>query len=504
MVYQIIRALARLLLSLFYGRIEVVGGDHIPAREPAIIIANHHNSLVDSMLIMAAVRRPLVILAAAPLFRYPVIGSLMRLAGALPVLRRQEGIGDPGRNDAMFGAVTAALRRGGAVLLFPEGRTQPEPMLLPLRTGAARILLSSATAEAPVTLLPVGLVFHEPATFRTGSALVTVGPPVPTQDCMALYQSGPEQAVRELTERLTVALRQQIIEAGDRQTLRLLRLVETLWRGQAPASSAEASARVTAIRQVARAYRHLQERIPERLAALRRRLEVYSKDLERVGATDRDLSGSYPRGVVPRWALREGLSLLLGLPLAVCGIILHAVPYALTAGLVRALHPPAEDEATQKIVAGTVFYPLCWSMESWAAWTLAGWWALGALLVALLPAGLFALGWQERLRRVAGQTRAFFRFLVDRDLRQQLVARRQALVEETHGPREPRRRSGRRPWTRDRVDSSARRNRGGPLARPWPSSPTLNALLRGASSPVGATQASGGHRSGMISRLLRR
>jgi hypothetical protein len=69
-------------------------------------------------------------------------------------------------------------------------------------------------------------------------------------------------------------------------------------------------------------------------------------------------------------------------------------------------------------------------MESWAAWTLAGWWALGALLVALLPAGLFALGWQERLHRVAGQTRAFFRFLVDRDLRQQLVARRQALVEE--------------------------------------------------------------------------
>jgi len=86
MAYRTIRALARLLLSLFYGRIEVVGGEHIPANRPVIIVANHHNSLVDSMLIMTAARRPLVILAAAPLFRYPVIGSLLRLAGA-PGLR---------------------------------------------------------------------------------------------------------------------------------------------------------------------------------------------------------------------------------------------------------------------------------------------------------------------------------------------------------------------------------------------------------------------------------
>lgn len=430
MVYGVIRAIARLLLSLFYRRIEIIGAEHIPARGPVIVTANHHNSLVDPMLVMTAVPRPLVVLAAAPLFRNPVIGPLLRLVGALPVLRRQEGIGDPARNDAMFGAVAAALSRGGAVLLFPEGRTQPEPVLLPLRTGAARMLLAAATDEMPVALLPAGLVFHEPGTFRAGWALVLVGPPVPTEDCLALHRTEPELAVRELTDRLHEALRRQIIEADDRQTLRLLRVAETLWRGQAPASAAEETARVTAIQEVAQAYRQLQQRAPERLAALRGRVEAYSADLEQLGATDRELNGAYPAGVAFRWAIREGSSLLLGLPLALVGMLLHAVPYWLTAAVVRALRRPAEEEATYKLLAGTLFYPLCWGSEGWAAWRLGGGWVLAALLAALLPAGFFALGWQERLERVARETRAFLRFLVDRDLRQRLLARRQALVDE--------------------------------------------------------------------------
>jgi len=430
LAYGIIRALARLLLSLFYRRIEVVGSEHIPAASPLIITANHHNSLVDPMLVMAAVPRPLTILAAAPLFHNPIIAPFLRLVGALPVLRRQEGNGDPARNDAMFGAVAEALSRGGAVLLFPEGRTQPEPVLLPLRTGAARILLGATTVGAPVTLLPVGLVFHDPGTFRAGWALVLVGPPVRTDDCEALYRTEPDQAVRELTDRLHEALSRQIIEADDRQTLRLLRVVETLWKGYAPASAADDAARVATIQEVARAHHELKRLAPERLAALRQHVEAYSKDLERLGASDVEVGKSYPLSVATRWAAREGLSLLLGLPLACVGMLLHAAPYWLTAGVVRALPHEAEEEATYKIVTGLVFYPLCWAVEGWVAWAVGGGWALAVLLVALLPAGFFALGWQERSRHAARETRAFLRFLVDRDLRRRLVARQRALVEE--------------------------------------------------------------------------
>ena len=116
--------------------------------------------------------------AKAPLFRHPLIGPFLRLMGALPVHRRQEGGTDPARNRAMFSAATAHLGAGQAVLIFPEGVSHPDPALMPLRTGAARMLLeadAAAGGNRGVALVPVGLVFHEPGTFRAGRALLLLG-----------------------------------------------------------------------------------------------------------------------------------------------------------------------------------------------------------------------------------------------------------------------------------------------------------------------------------------
>src|SRR5262245_22908213 len=172
MGYRVVRRLARWLLGLFYGRIEVVGAERIPPAGPLILTANHQNALVDPMILMAVVPRRLRPVAKAPLFRYPVLGWLMRLSGAIPVERRHDPGSDPAKNAAMFATATATLAAGGAILIFPEGVSQAEPRLMPLRTGAARMALAAANAGSAPTLLTVGLVYHEPGTFRTGSALV--------------------------------------------------------------------------------------------------------------------------------------------------------------------------------------------------------------------------------------------------------------------------------------------------------------------------------------------
>src|SRR3989475_10960621 len=146
LAYRGIRGLIRLLLWLFYRRIEVVGRERIPESGSVIVAANHHNSLVDAMLIIATVPRAITVLANAPLFRHPLVGPLLRMLGAVPVNRRLEAGDDPRKNEAMFTAAIDALRAGGVVLIFPDGRTQPQPILLPLRTGAARLALGAERA----------------------------------------------------------------------------------------------------------------------------------------------------------------------------------------------------------------------------------------------------------------------------------------------------------------------------------------------------------------------
>ena len=433
--YVLVRGLSRLLLGLFYPSIEVVGRENVPDAGPLIVAANHHNSIVDAMILMAAFDRPLRVLANAPLFRHPLIGPFLRAIGGLPVHRRQEAGDDPEKNRELFAATTEALGRGSAIALFPEGRTQPEPALQQVRTGAARMLLAAEAAhpEGPrVVLLPVGLVFDRPGTFRDGRALVSIGSPVPSD---GLPGEGGETLApaRRLTERLRDALRAQIVEADDRATLRLLRLAEEIWRdgdGSGDAAARTEADRVRWLQDAMRAYRALRRTDPERVAAFRRELEEYGRDAEWSGYGDDRSGRRYSWTAVARFVIAESVSLLVATPLALAGLVLHGIPYNLTAYAVRRIPHTDEEEATDKIAAGLVMYPLCWLAEGVLAFVLGRGFAVAVLLAALPVTGFFALAWWERLRRLASEARAFARFLGDRELPRRLRRRREELGRE--------------------------------------------------------------------------
>jgi glycerol-3-phosphate O-acyltransferase/dihydroxyacetone phosphate acyltransferase len=411
----------------------VAGLERVPASGPLIVAANHHQGLMDGILLAAALPRRLRPIAKAPLFGYPLVGQLARLSGAIPVHRRQdEGRGSVD-NQAMFSAARHALGRGEALMIFPEGMSQGEPALMPLRTGTARLLLGADRERGgrpATTLLPVGLMFHEPGTFRVGSALLLVGQAVPTGDLEALPPSESEQAVRQLTERLAEALGRLIVEAEDRHTLELVEAAEAIWREETPDAAREAKARAAWRQRAARAHGYLAGAEPARTAALRSRLERYVKDLELAGLTNRDLSQGYGTSAVLRYGLREGLALALGLPLALWGLVNHVVPYQATALVVRALKPEPDVLATYKVLAGLVLFPACWALEGSTAWRLGGGRLLGVFLVSLLPTGFFALSWAERLERLRRETRGLLAVLVDRDLRGHLLGRRRAIMAE--------------------------------------------------------------------------
>jgi glycerol-3-phosphate O-acyltransferase / dihydroxyacetone phosphate acyltransferase len=421
------------VLGLFYRRIDLMGLEHIPESGPLIVAANHQNALVDPMLLLALTPRRMVPVAKAPLFSHPVVGLFLRLLGALPVHRRQEGNADRARNQAMFEAASAHLGAGRAVLVFPEGRSQPEPALMPLRTGTARMLLEAEAVggrKLGVALVPVGLVFHEPGTFRAGRALILVGERVATADLVAMHATDPDAAVRHLTERLSAAIRRQIVEADDRETLRLLTALESIARADLPLEARDASRRAEWMRGAMRAYRYLRDHDPWRVARFRSEVERYLADLEGAGLSDRRLAQPYGAGAVARYVLHEGASLVLALPLALWGIASHILPYKLTALGVSRLKPEPDEEATYKIIGAVVLFPACWFAEGFLLWSVGGAWGLGLFAASLVPTGFFAVAWRDRLQRVGRDARGFVRLLLDRDLRRRLATRRASLVDE--------------------------------------------------------------------------
>lgn len=103
-------------------RVEVEGAGNVPREGPVLVVANHPG-LGDSLALFATTPRPDLRVVAA---RRPFLDALPNTSRYLLTVDEAS----PGR----LGVVRAAgrhLRDGGAVLMFPGGKIEPDPAVLP-------------------------------------------------------------------------------------------------------------------------------------------------------------------------------------------------------------------------------------------------------------------------------------------------------------------------------------------------------------------------------------
>src|SRR5919202_827379 len=219
-----LRLFTGLALRWFYRDVSVRHAERIPrGRTPMLVAVNHPNALVDALVVGWALPRRLTITAKATLFENPVLAWLLRVFGVVPLRRasderqrlRAAAAGDAAPVDHArirdaFRAILETLERGGAVLIFPEGKSHDEPSLAPLRTGPARIALQ-AYEEARVrglVVLPIGLVFERKESPRT-RVLVDVGEPLDVAAWATAAAAGQGGATADvLTEEIDRRLRE--------------------------------------------------------------------------------------------------------------------------------------------------------------------------------------------------------------------------------------------------------------------------------------------------------
>src|SRR5215218_501487 len=155
------RRLVRRLIRLYYPKIEVTGREWIPSSGPALLAANHANSLIDPVIVGIAARRSVRFFAKAPLFDTPVLGRLMRALGMLPAFRAQDDGAQVRRNLELLNVGAQALARGEAVGIFPEGKSHDSIKLEQIRSGASRMAIQAVQAGAKeLKLVPIGINYQ--------------------------------------------------------------------------------------------------------------------------------------------------------------------------------------------------------------------------------------------------------------------------------------------------------------------------------------------------------
>ncbi|HEU0120433.1 MAG TPA: lysophospholipid acyltransferase family protein [Bryobacteraceae bacterium] len=184
------RIWSQMLVRIMGMRMEVTGLENLePGRH--YIFAGNHRSYSDTPALLSTLPGNFRFMAKDGLFKIPLMGHHLKLAGHIPVslVNPREALRSLNRAAEMI------KERAVSVLIFPEGgRTEGE--LEPFKEGAAIIGIKSG-----VPIVPFGLVgtrdvlpMHGVA-IRGGVVRVHVGKPIPTEGLVFKNKT-------ELTERV--------------------------------------------------------------------------------------------------------------------------------------------------------------------------------------------------------------------------------------------------------------------------------------------------------------
>jgi len=393
---RFITPLLRLIATIFFRRIDIVGWEKVPAG-PVIFAVNHPNGLIDPLFLLCFTPRPVSFLAKAPLFRMPLIGWLARGIDSIPVYRTQDNY-STSQNRQTFAAARALLQRGGAIAIFPEGTTHSEPRLKSFKTGAARIALGCSAADCPdIAIVPAAIFYTSKHSFRS-DALLYFGEAIEVEQT-SVDDAGepPRDAVEALTDRIESALASLTLQADSREALDLIARAERVMS----LGRADLSQQLELRKRFIAGYTRLRERDPGRLAHLQSRFERFEAELGNANLEPETLPAPSVRGSV-----RTIATLLVTLPIAIAGAVIHYPLYRLIGFLSRRLTKDVELVATIKAVGGIALYPLMYIVcGAVVAWRFG--WACGLVTALILPLlGYIALRFFEQLDEVVGHTRA--------------------------------------------------------------------------------------------------
>ena len=390
----------RSIVRTFFREIVIDGEDRLPESGPVIFTPNHPNDLLDPLLLYHfSPRFRIRFVAKSTLFSIPVFGFILRRIGSIPVTRRldTQGVVD---YTAFFGACVEALNKGDSIVIFPEGRSLPQPYLAPLKTGPARLFFMAKEKGINAQIVPVGLNYESGAIFRS-SVLISVAPPLNTTPCEEEAKIDSREGIHCLTAEIGRMLDQHVFQAETFRDRELILLLERLYSENN--ISELWPERLSRLKEFENGFEELRTSHANEIQRLRHLLSRYQKLSSLSGIDVASQSNPKNRSLI---SILAGFA---GMLVATLGVVLNWLPYHLVDFLVKSGKKDESDAATYKIVYSIFLFPITYFFEGWLLERWFGWSAAILFSILIIPLTYFTLlFWEWRGEAGGISTRSNF------------------------------------------------------------------------------------------------
>ena len=357
---SILDRLAQIALKANFRHVRVLHRERFPRRGAALLVANHPSAWADAVVLLGAFERKLHFLVEGEQFHPWPRGALLRLFGALPVFARATGDPDAAaKNAATFRRCEELFDRGEVVAVFPEGVSETDRTLMPLRLGAARIAIAHVRRDEgrrPFAMIEVGLHYSDRVAFRS-DVTVNVGEPLGAGDL--LRADDAELAASRLTDCMAREIRALALGAIRPRQAAVLAALEPIAERVAWDLDVDDPSEL-----LAASLDRLEQEDPETFEQVAARALVQARWRRALRIADRALAAPPRRRRGARRAAARVFTVLGALP-AAAGAVIHAVPACLTNAATRRLAREPAQVAFVRIAAGAILFLAAYAGAAW-------------------------------------------------------------------------------------------------------------------------------------------
>lgn len=233
-LYKIERIVFDFFLRIFYKKFIVKGLENLPADKPFIVAGNHQNALMDSLVLLKLLERPVFISRADLFKKKTLLTRFLVFCRIIPSYRMRDGKENLHLNNLVFRRVAEILKNGAPIVIFPEAQHFDKRHLLPIKKGITRMAFlaeQNADFKLDTQIVPVGIYYENYFNFQS-DVKINFGKSIRVLKYKDIYLENEAKANNLLRDEIAEAIKKQIIHISDLENYQAFETIRYVYRNQ--------------------------------------------------------------------------------------------------------------------------------------------------------------------------------------------------------------------------------------------------------------------------------